>query len=70
VFQYIKARTILDLNASYQLTKRWSLSASVNNIFNVPQTFWVRGSATPAYAWLSRFVQPGVAFGAGIRGTF
>jgi TonB-dependent receptor len=69
-FQYIKARTILDLNASYQLTKRWSLSASVNNIFNVPQTFWVRGSATPAYAWLSRFVQPGVAFGAGIRGTF
>lgn len=69
-FQYIKARTVLDMNASYQLTKRWSLSASVANIFNQPQTLLLYGSATPGYARQLRNTNSGVTFGAGLRGTF
>lgn len=69
-FQFIKARTVLDLNASYQLTKRWSVSASVGNIFNVPQILLLYGSATPGYARQLRNTQSGVTFGAGLRGSF
>jgi len=45
--QFIKARTVLDMNANYQLTKKWSVSASVGHIFNVPQTLLLDGSAPP-----------------------
>jgi outer membrane receptor protein involved in Fe transport len=69
-FQYIKGRTVLDLNAAYQLTKRWSISASVGNIFNVPQILLNYGSATPGYARQVRSTQSGVTFGAGLRGSF
>ncbi|MBI4622088.1 MAG: TonB-dependent receptor [Verrucomicrobia bacterium] len=69
-YQYIKARTFLDMNAAYQLTKKWSVSASVGNIFNVPQTLLLYGPATPGYARQFRNTNSGVTFGVGIRAAF
>jgi TonB-dependent receptor len=69
-FQYYKARTNLDLNASYQLTPRLSLAASVNNLFNVPHTVLNYGSQTPTYARQFQTGEFGVGLAVGLRGSF
>jgi TonB-dependent receptor len=69
-FQYIGARTTLDLNGSYQLTKHLTLVASVNNVFNVPQTLLRYGDETPGYARQNRTSEFGVAMALGIKGSF
>ena len=69
-FQYIGARTALDLNGSYQVTRRLSIVASVNNVFNVPQTLLRYGDETPFYAKQNRTSEFGVAIGVGVKGTF
>jgi iron complex outermembrane recepter protein len=69
-YQYIRGRTILDLNGSYQLSKNWSFSASVSNVFNKSQILENYGSDTPWYARQLRDTNSAVTFGAGIRALF
>jgi iron complex outermembrane receptor protein len=67
---YYKARTSLDVNASYQLSRRFSLNASVNNVFNEPQTELRYGSSTPAYARQYEEREFAIQMAVGLRGTF
>jgi iron complex outermembrane receptor protein len=69
-FQYIGARTTLDLNGSYQVTRNLSVVASANNVFNVPQTLLRYGDVTPHYAKQNRTSEFGIALAVGIKGTF
>ncbi len=69
-FEFFKARTNLDLNASFQLHRRFSLVANVNNVFNVPQTILRYGTLTPEYARQWRRSEYGVSLALGLRGTF
>ena len=69
-FQYIGARTTLDLNGSYQLTKSLSVVASANNVLNVPQTLLRYGDETPWYARQNRTSEFGIALALGIKGSF
>ncbi|MDO8543573.1 MAG: TonB-dependent receptor [Opitutaceae bacterium] len=69
-FQYIGARTTLDVNGSYQLSSRLSLIASAMNLLNEPQTLWRYGAVTPDYARQNRTSEFGVAIAVGVKGTF
>ena len=69
-FQYYASRITLALNASYQMTPRLSLAASVNNVFNVPEVLRRFGSETPAYAKQIRTSEFGVAMAIGVKGSF
>jgi TonB-dependent receptor len=70
VVAYFKARSRLDLEASYQFTKRLSLAASVTNVANVPQTLLNYGAQTPEYAKVNRLAEYGVGIAIGLRGTY
>ena len=69
-FIYIKARTLLDVNAAYRLTPRLSLSLSFSNVFDKHLTQMRYGSETPDYAKRSLDSAYGTAFALGLRGTF
>ncbi len=69
-FQYIEGSTVLDLSVGYRLTKRLSLSASVNNLFNQPRTRLRYGSETPDYARFWQEFDYGALISVGIKGTF
>ncbi len=69
-YEYYKARITLDMNATWQLTRRLSLAASVNNALNEPQTLLRYGPQTPAYARQYQETEYGVQLSAGVRGTF
>ncbi len=69
-FQYIKARHILDLSISYQLTPRLALTGAVNNALNDHLTQMHYSSLTPNYARRSLDGEYGTAFSVGIRGSF
>jgi TonB-dependent receptor len=69
-YEYIEARTVLDVNGSYQLTKRLSLVASANNILNKPYRFLRYGDLTPSYARLYAEQEYGIQMALGLRGTF
>lgn len=69
-YEYIKARTKLDLNVAYQLTSRLSLVSSANNILNEPHTFLRYGKDTPAYARKYYMSEYGVLFSVGLKGNF
>jgi TonB-dependent receptor len=69
-YEYIEGRTVLDVNGSYQLTKRLSLVASATNIFNKPQRFLRYGDQTPTYARQYAEQEYGIAMAIGLRGSF
>lgn len=69
-YEYIEARTVLDVNSSYQLTKRLSLVASANNILNKPYRFLRYGDLTPSYAKLYAEQEYGIQMALGLRGSF
>jgi TonB-dependent receptor len=69
-YQYFKARTKIDLNASYQLTRKLSLVANVNNLLNEPNTNLIYGSQTPAYARQFQKGEFGIGLAVGLRGKF
>jgi iron complex outermembrane receptor protein len=69
-YEYIEARTVLDVNGSYQLTKTLSFVASANNIFNQPYRFLRYGDLTPSYARLYAEQEYGIQMAIGLRGTF
>lgn len=68
---YIKGRTILDLNVSYQIRRGTSLFFNVRNALNERVDYLRYGSETPEYAAM---FQPrdygGATFDLGIKGTF
>ena len=69
-YEYIEARTVLDLNGSYQLTRTLSFVASATNVFNRPYRFLRYGDLTPAYARLYAEQEYGIQMAIGLRGTF
>ena len=69
-YQYYRARTTLDMNAAYQLSRTLSLNASVNNLLNKPQTELRYGSTTPAYASQYEEREFAIQMAIGLRGTF
>ena len=69
-YEYYKERITLDVNATYQLTRRLSLAASVNNLLNEPQTLLRYGPETPAYARQFQETEYGIQQSLGLRGTF
>jgi iron complex outermembrane recepter protein len=69
-FTFIEARTTLDLSVAYQLARQLSLTASVNNVFDVPQVQLRYGSQTPAYARQFNTRNFGAMLSVGVRGSF
>ena len=69
-YEYIEARTVLDINFAYQLTKRLSIVGSANNILNQPYRFLRYGDQTPAYAKLYAEQEYGIQMALGLRGSF
>ena len=69
-YEYIQARTVLDVSTSFQLTKRLSLIGSANNIFNKPMRFLRYGDLTPAYARQYAEQEYGIQMAVGLRGSF
>lgn len=69
-YEYVQARTTLDMNGSYQLARRLSLNASVGNLQNESQTVLRYGSSTPAHARQYSRAKFGIQIAVGIKGTF
>lgn len=69
-YEYIEARTVLDVNTSYQLTKDLSFVASATNILNEPFRFLRYGDLTPSYARLYAEQEYGIQLAIGLRGSF
>ena len=69
-YEYIAPRTALDVNSSFQLTKRLSFVASVNNVFNQPMRFLRYGDDTPDYARHFAEQEFGIQMAIGLRGKF
>ena len=69
-YEYVEPRTVLDLNGSLQLSKRFALVASVSNIFNRPQVFLRYGDQTPVYARQYGTQNFGAQLLLSVRGTF
>ncbi len=69
-YEYIEARTVLDVNTSYQLTKNLSFVASATNVFNLPLRFLRYGDQTPKYARLYAEQEYGIQMAVGLRGQF
>jgi len=69
-YEYIEARTVLDVNGTYQLTRDLSFVASANNILNAPNRFLRYGDLTPAHARLYAEQEYGIQMAIGLRGSF
>ncbi len=61
---------MLDINGSWQLTRRLSFVASANNILNAPYRFLRYGDLTPDYAKLYAEQEYGIQMAIGLRGSF
>jgi TonB-dependent receptor len=69
-YEYFEERITLDMNCSYQLTRRLSVVASANNVLNEPQTLLRYGTDTPAYARQFQESEFGIQLAIGLRGSF
>jgi iron complex outermembrane receptor protein len=69
-FDWYASRTYVDLNAEYQLSKRFAVFANARNITNKPQTWLRYSTATPLYAQLQRVEEFGIQWAIGVKGTF
>jgi hypothetical protein len=58
------------LNAEYQWSKRLSIFANAQNVFDEPIITLRRGPETPAYAQRQLTSVTGTTFALGIKGTF
>ncbi len=67
---YQEKRTTMDVNASYQLHRRLSLFLNGRNILDVNNLQFRYGSETPGYAKIGITSKFGVAWSAGVKGTF
>jgi iron complex outermembrane recepter protein len=69
-FEYEEARQTLDLNLEYHWSRRISLFANAQNVFNEPIVTLRRGSETPAYAQRMLTSVTGATFAVGLKGTY
>ena len=69
-FQYTLARTNLDLNVEFQLTKHVTLFANSRNILNETRLFTRESAQTAPYARYWRDSPFGIQSAVGIKGTF
>ncbi len=69
-YTYFPATTRLDLSAAWQVSRRLTFVASVNNVSYVPERTRRYGSATPEYAKYTVFKEYGIAVGLGVKGSF
>jgi len=69
-YEYIMARTTLDVSMGFRLTKRLSLYGNAQNVFNKPETAHRYGPETPEYAKHHREVKHGGQITMGVKGTF
>ncbi|MES2697396.1 MAG: TonB-dependent receptor [Verrucomicrobiota bacterium] len=69
-FLYQQKRTTLDINATFQATKRVSLFLNGRNVLNQHFNLLRYGSETPGYAKVSSTNSYGVQWTAGVKGSF
>lgn len=69
-YNYVGARTHLDVNIDYQFSRRMSVFANARNVFDARNVSMRYGSQTPEYAKVLTSAEYGVQLGAGIKGTF
>jgi iron complex outermembrane recepter protein len=69
-YEYIAPRSLLDLNAEYQLRQRVFLYVNAQNVLNEPLVEERWGSATPGYARQHQTQEYGISFALGVKGTF
>lgn len=69
-FQYSEPRTLVDLGVAVRVTKRLSLTASVNNLLNAHMVRTRYGAETPGYARVQQDFEYGALFSVGIKGSF
>jgi len=67
---YQEKRTTMDVNLTYQFTRRLQLFANGRNIGNVHYNLLRYGSQTPIYAKISSTNSYGVQWAFGVKGTF
>lgn len=69
-FNYLRARTHLDVSVDWQIRRKLAAFASVRNVFNVPAQAMRYGSATPAYARMFMVSEFGAQITLGLKGSF
>ena len=69
-YEYQEARTPMDFNAGYQISRRFSLNLSVNNVFNTPRVYLRCGPETPGYARQYNRTEFGTRLAVGLKGAF
>lgn len=69
-FNYVRARTHLDVSVDWQLRRNLALFVSARNVFNVPAEAMRYGSLTPAYARMFMVSEFGAQITAGLKGSF
>jgi iron complex outermembrane recepter protein len=69
-FNYFAARTTLDVNVTYQATRRISMFVNGRNVGNVHYNTLRFGSQTPDYAKRASNRSYGVQWSFGVKGTF
>jgi TonB-dependent receptor len=70
-YRYFKARTSLDIDAAYVLSRRFTLALTITNVTNVPAVTWLEyGSQTPAYARHAVIFDAGAQYSFGLKATF
>lgn len=67
---YFNPAVVMDMNASYQMTKRLALFLTGTNVFNKWRTYGRYADATPNYARRSQTNSYGSIWSLGVRGTF
>ncbi len=69
-FNYLRARTHLDVSVDWQIRRKLAVFGSVRNVFNVPNLAMRYGSLTPAHARMFMVSEFGAQITAGIKGSF
>jgi TonB-dependent receptor len=69
-FEYFNPVTKMDLSGAYQISRRLSFVASINNVFNQSTEQMRYSSQTPFYARQSRTEEFGAGISVGIKGSY
>ncbi|MBM3478847.1 MAG: hypothetical protein FJX69_06475 [Alphaproteobacteria bacterium] len=70
-YRYFKARTSMDIDAAWVLSRRLTLALTITNVTNVPAVTWLEyGSQTPAYARHAVVFDAGAQYSLGLKATF
>ncbi len=68
--EFYTARTNLDVNVEYKLSKRFTFFANARNLLNEPQRLVRYGDLTPDYARFYQDEEFGVQMSVGVKGTW